>query len=155
DLDGVDAEVLYWPAGMLMIHPLRDKDPEAYRAVIRMYNDFLAEYCAVAPDRLIGNLVVPWTTVDDAIDEITYARDKGLRSVLLQNWPNGRGGPTEEDDRFWAAAMDLGMAISPHVSFGDATPTAHEIQVPPESALGGLGSMGNPRITTVLAQLLY
>jgi hypothetical protein len=41
---------------------------EVYKAVIRGYNDWLAEeYCAVAPDRLIGMGVMPISNVEDAI----------------------------------------------------------------------------------------
>ena len=47
------------------------RDDDAYRAVVYAYNDFLAQdYCAVAPDRLIGLGVIPWTGVDYAIREL-------------------------------------------------------------------------------------
>ncbi|MSQ61049.1 MAG: hypothetical protein EXR43_00440 [Dehalococcoidia bacterium] len=154
DQDGIDAEVLFWPVGLLMVGDLRDKAPDAYKAVIRMYNDFVAEYCSVAPDRLIGNCVLPWTGVDDAIAEIQHARKKGIRSVILQKWPNGSGSPMPEDDRFWAASLDIGMRLSPHGTFGDGIgsplPPPHDL-LTPESALSGLnGQMvggGNRAIT--------
>ena len=35
-------------------------DQEAYVAMVRAYNDFLVEdYCSVAPDRLLGNAIIP------------------------------------------------------------------------------------------------
>jgi hypothetical protein len=51
DLDGVDAEVLYPPVFVSrFIENMPDK--EAYLAMVRAYNTFLAEdYCAIAPDR--------------------------------------------------------------------------------------------------------
>ena len=167
DLDGIDAEVLFWPVGMNMVHSLIGKDnrqfgvtgtgsssssSDAYRAVIRMYTDFLAEYCSVAPDRLIGSLVLPQTGVDDAIAEIEHGRKNGLRSVILQNWPNGSGSPAPEDDRFWAAAQDLGMRVSPHGTFGSGIVPPHDIIVTPESAVSGSIPGGRP---ATMGQLIY
>ena len=89
---------------------------EVYKAVIRGYNDWLAEeYCAVAPDRLIGMGVMPISNIDDAIAEMEHCKKLGLKGVLLGGLPNGMGYPTAEDDRFWAAALDLDMPVTAHV----------------------------------------
>src|SRR5256885_6422132 len=55
DEDGLDAEVLFpaMVAGPVFWRNIAHDDP--YKAVIRAYNDWLAdEHCADAPDRLIG-----------------------------------------------------------------------------------------------------
>ena len=157
DQDGIDAEVLFWPAGMQMVHGVASSDIDAYRAIIRMYTDFLAEYCSAAPDRLIGCPVLPQTGVDDAIAEMEHAKKKGLRSVIIQNWPNGSGDPKpEEDDKFWAAALDLDMRITPHSGFGAGNITrTNETRVPPEYVLAGQGNMANNRLATTIGQLMY
>src|SRR5262249_7724390 len=36
-------------------------------------------------------------------------------TVLLQGFPSGKAYPSKEDDRFWAAALDLNMPVSVHV----------------------------------------
>src|SRR5262245_52931456 len=62
DLDGLAAEVLF-PAvhGPRTWRSLTDDD-EAYLAIVRAYNSWLAEdYCSTAPTRLIGLGVIPWT----------------------------------------------------------------------------------------------
>jgi predicted TIM-barrel fold metal-dependent hydrolase len=117
DLDGIDAEVLFTGiGGPTFWRGVADDD--AYRAILRGYNDWLAEeYCSVAPARLLGMGVIPETTVDDAIAELTHCRDLGLRGVVLNAFPTGLGYPTDDDDRFWAAALDLGMPITVHVQF--------------------------------------
>jgi len=119
DLDGIDAEVLYPPVFITrFIENIEDR--EAYLAMVRAYNDFLAEdYCAVDPDRLIGNAVIPASGVDDAIEELQRARRIGLRSVCLGAFPNGSGSPLPEDDRFWREAIDLGMPVTAHSAMGD------------------------------------
>jgi predicted TIM-barrel fold metal-dependent hydrolase len=123
DEDGIDAEVLYPPVYMGgLIKNIAKKNREAYLSIIRAYNDFLAtEYCCVAPDRLIGNAMVPATNVDDATTEMARCKELGLISVSLSSWPNGGDGPTPDDDRFWAAAIDLDMKLSPHGTFGSGT----------------------------------
>jgi len=48
DQDGIDAEVLFTGTSINMANNIVDDD--AYRAVVRGYNDFLAkEFCAVDP----------------------------------------------------------------------------------------------------------
>ena len=121
DRDGIDAEILFPPVFITrFIENIEDKD--AYLAMVRAYNDFLAEdYCAVAPDRLVGNAVMPATGIDDAIGELKRAKDLGLRSVCLGPFPNGTGTPAPEDDRFWEAALELGMPLTAHATMGDRT----------------------------------
>jgi predicted TIM-barrel fold metal-dependent hydrolase len=123
DADGIDAEVLFpgQQAGPRLWRSIADDD--AYRAVVRAYNDFLAEdYCSVAPDRLIGVGVIPWTGLDDAIEEMEHCVQQELKAVVLGTFPSGKGQPTAEDDRFWAAALDTGIAVTIHVEFDRTGP---------------------------------
>ena len=119
DLDGLDAEVLFPPvAGPRFWRQMMQRDPAAHLAILTAYNSFLADYCAVAPDRLIGAATVPETGIADAIKEMERCRKLGLRSMSLSNWPNGTTTPSADDDRFWAASLDLDMKLSPHMTFG-------------------------------------
>jgi predicted TIM-barrel fold metal-dependent hydrolase len=119
DRDGIDAEVLYPPVFISrFIENIEDR--EAYCAMVRAFNDFLAEdYCSVAPDRLIGNAVIPATGVEDAIAEMKRAKEIGLRSVCLGSFPNGTGTPAPEDDAFWQAALELETPLTAHSAMGD------------------------------------
>ena len=119
DRDGIDAEVLYPPVFISRFIE-NIEDGEAYVAMVRAFNDFLAEdYCAVAPDRLLGNAVIPASGVEDAIAELKRARAIGLRSICLGSFPNGSGAPAPEDDLFWREAIELGMPITAHSAMGD------------------------------------
>jgi len=119
DRDGIDAEVLYPPVFISRFIE-NIEDGEAYLAMVRAFNDFLAEdYCSVAPDRLIGNAVMPATGVEDAIAEMKRAASLGLRSVCLGSFPNGSGEPRPEDDAFWLAAIEERMAVTAHSAMGD------------------------------------
>ena len=129
DIDGIDAEVLFPPVfASRAIEHIADKD--VYRALIRAYNTFLAkDYCAVAPDRLIGNGVVPTTGVDDAIAEIEFLISAGIRSVSLHMFPNGSGLAQPEDDAFWKRSLEIGMKMSPHFGFGEFAPAMNNVGV--------------------------
>jgi len=115
DQDGIAAEVLFPGVGSALRLWRNIRDDDAYLAIVRAYNDFLAEeYCATDRNRLIGLGVLPWTNVDDAIAEMNRCARMGLKGVVLGVFPNGKGYPTPDDDRFWAAAVDLGMPITVH-----------------------------------------
>ena len=86
---------------------------------MRAYNDWLSEeYCSCAPERLIGVGVIPITNVDDAVAELEHCAKSGLKAVAIDSFPAGNRYPTPGDDRFWAAAVDLYMALTIHVEFG-------------------------------------
>ena len=127
DVDGLLAEVLFpnMAAGPGLWRNMQDD--AAYKAAVRAYNDWLAEeYCPVAPDRLIGMAVIPWTNIDDALAELTHATEMGFKGVLLGVFPSGKVYPTAEDDRFWAAAQEMGMPVTVHVGFNRNGPRASE-----------------------------
>ena len=118
DQDGVDAEIMY-------THPSQPSfwrgisDDEVYLAMIHAYNAWLGEeYCAFAPDRLIAMGIIPDTGIDDAIEEMKHCAGVGLKGVCIYRFPNGKGLPLPEDDRFWQASLDLNMPVSAHTNGG-------------------------------------
>src|SRR5438067_1753171 len=75
------------------------------------------EYRNRAP-RLIGNALIPTNCIDAALTELKRAKELGFKSIQLRQFPNGSGAPKPEDDQFWALSLELGLALSPHFSFG-------------------------------------
>src|SRR5260370_37752590 len=118
DTDGLEAEVLFpaMVAGPVFWRNISHDD--VYKAIIRGYNDWLAEeYCAVAPDRLIGMGVMPITNVDDTIAEMAHCKKLGLKGVQLGALPNAKGYPPPQDDKFRAAAVHIEIPVTVHVAF--------------------------------------
>jgi predicted TIM-barrel fold metal-dependent hydrolase len=116
DIDGLDAEVLFPPefCGPWLWESI--EDPSAQRAVFRAFNDWLAEdYCSVAPHRLFGLGVLPFTGVADSITEMEHCTKAGLKGVVLSAFPNGTNSPAPEDDKFWEAALSMRVPLSIHV----------------------------------------
>jgi len=124
DYDGVDAEVLYPPvSGARFLKNLLPSDPDLYTALVQGYNDWLAkEYCAIAPDRLIGGGIQLETGLEDSILEAERCKRMGLSWVLLANWPNGTPYYEPGDEKYFAAMADNEIIISPHSNFGASGP---------------------------------
>jgi predicted TIM-barrel fold metal-dependent hydrolase len=114
DQDGIDAEVLF----DLHVRNPAIRDKAAMIAVIQGFNDYMAEeYCAVDRDRLIAMAVLPDIGVEEDVAEMERCKRMGLKGVWLSTFPSGKSYPTPEDDRFWAAALDLEMPVAIHTSF--------------------------------------
>ena len=114
DQDGIDAEVLF----ALEVRSPAIRDRDVYVGIIHHFNEFMAEeYCSVDPERLIGVGVLPNRGVEDDIAEMEHCKRLGVKAVWLATYPSGRGFPSPEDDRFWAAALDLDVPVVVHTSF--------------------------------------
>ena len=112
DRDGIDAEIMFTWANKMFESA---KDQELYLALVRAYNEYLAEeYMAVAPERLFPQGTIPTTGLEDAVRELKHCAELGLKGVTLYTFPSGHGYPTPEDDRFWAAAIDVNIGLASH-----------------------------------------
>ncbi len=60
DKEGLDVAILY-PSRGLFVLAVDDLEPELAAAIARAYNDWLFDFCKVAPDRMFGAAIVaPW-----------------------------------------------------------------------------------------------
>jgi predicted TIM-barrel fold metal-dependent hydrolase len=115
-VDGVSGEVLYTTKGLNMF--LMD-DAALQEACCQVFNDWLIEYCAAAPDRLFGVGMIPTYDVAHGIAELERCRKLGLRGGMVwQAPPADLPFTSDRYDRFWAAAQDLDMPISLHILTG-------------------------------------
>ena len=77
--DGVDAEIIFGILGVVS----RLEDHEAASECLRIYNDFLKEFCSHYPDRHIGLACLPYGDVEWAVAEIYRCAKMGLRGLEL------------------------------------------------------------------------
>src|SRR5690606_25901184 len=81
----------------------------------RGYNNWLSDFCNQYPDRLKGAGLIPVTSIEDAIAETRRLKDLPcMISVSPASFPNGTASPKPEDDKYWAAALDMDMPITLH-----------------------------------------
>jgi predicted TIM-barrel fold metal-dependent hydrolase len=114
--DGVRAEVLY-PSIAMRLFQLEDAPLQA--ACMRAYNDWLAEYCAAAPDRLLGQAMIPTYDVAEGVREVARAAKLGLRGAMICGHPEtGRDYGTRLYEDLWATIQDHALPVSLHVFTG-------------------------------------
>jgi predicted TIM-barrel fold metal-dependent hydrolase len=132
--DSVDAEVLY-PSTALWDAIKRLDDAAVKLALVQAYNDWIAEFCTSAPDRLVGLAKLPSIGVEVACDELARCvNELGLRGAVLDAWPSGApAGGRPDDEPFWELANDLRVPISLHIAVG-----ADAITTPPSGIVPGL-----------------
>ncbi len=112
DRDGADASVMYGPTD-----PMAIADPELRRRCYEAYNDWLAEFCAAKPERLIGVAQLSMEDPQAARAELErLAQRGGLRHV---NILASRAKPTIYDETwepFWTLAEEVGIPIGFHLA---------------------------------------
>jgi predicted TIM-barrel fold metal-dependent hydrolase len=85
-------------------------------ACVRAYNDWLAELCAAAPERVAGYALVSTADVAAAVAEVEHAHTLGLRGVLLPGRPPEGHYAEARFDRLWAECTDRGLPVSFHIA---------------------------------------
>ena len=114
DIDGIDVNVLYPTVGLLLY---RMPDADFTAALFRAYNDWTADFCGAAPDRLKGIGMLLLEDIDSSIAEMERCAKLGLVGVMIPVAPaDDRPYESPIYDPFWAAAQDLGIPLSLHVA---------------------------------------
>ncbi len=123
DEEKFHAQVLYPNVGGFGAGGFRKVgDPELMLECVRAYNDFLLDWCAADPQRLIPVMATPFWDVAAAVAEIERCANLGFKAVLMCNQPQDHEQPVLRHphwDPLWAAAQDAGMTLSFHVGGGD------------------------------------
>ncbi len=114
DDEGIDVAVLY-PTSMLTWVD----DADLFGAACRAYNNWLRDYCSVAPSRLYGVGMVPLQDHDAAVVEMRRCIDElGFKAIMLR--PAAYRGDEKlnhpDYDPFWRAAAEMGCPIGIHPS---------------------------------------
>src|SRR5215475_7147941 len=112
DVDGVAAEVIYPSVGMLLCNY---PDVDYQRACFDAYNRWIAEFCATAPDRLIGLGQTALRTPAEGIADLEAMKALGLKGVMLPGLPPVADYDDPMYDELWDAIVDLGLPPSFHI----------------------------------------
>jgi predicted TIM-barrel fold metal-dependent hydrolase len=147
-LDGVDAEVLF-PTPRLAHVIFAQADADYHTALIRAYNDWLADYCEYDTSKFRGMAMLPCRGVAGAVAEIerTAERD-GIGGYVIGGFPTEVLRPTPADDPAWACLVERGMPLAIHVGLTTGMPAATNT-----STLPAAGRFNN--ITETLIDLVF
>lgn len=123
DRQGIHSQVLYPNVGGFGAGTFNKMaDPVLALACVRAYNDFLAEWCSIAPNRLLPATSIPFWDLDAAVAEVHRAAALGHRGINFCNQPEAYGLPmlgARHWDPVWQAAVDEGLPICFHIGGGD------------------------------------
>jgi predicted TIM-barrel fold metal-dependent hydrolase len=118
DAMGVDQALLYptWFAeGFHLI-----EDPDVAYALARAYNDWLADFCKAAPQRLYAAAMVPLQNLDYALEELRRVhRTACFRAAFIRPmFLEGRYFTHPYYDPLWAELENLKLAAAVHPTAG-------------------------------------
>ena len=133
DSEGIDVAVLYASSGLLFA---LYETAETPTLLCRAYNDWLAQYCAADPRRLVGVALLPQQSPELAAEELERAVTEH-RFVGGMLRPNRIGGRTIDDPAFgvvWETAARLDVPIVFH-----------------EATLSGIDTVGSDRANSYAA----
>lgn len=114
--DGVCGEVMY-PSLNMFTYAIPDRD--VARVVFERHNDWVVDYCSVAPERLIGIGCLPIPDVDAALAEMERAARRGVRGFMIPAHVSPDRPYCHADyDRFWAGAQAMELPLTMHIFVG-------------------------------------
>jgi predicted TIM-barrel fold metal-dependent hydrolase len=111
DRDGIYTQVVFGPVNSIVT-----KDQEFTNQLHRVYNDWLGEWCQVAPDRLLGVRILPENPEAAAAEVLRLGKQGGVKQVNLQI---AQVEPRLHDKRWeplWNALEETGIVLSWHVT---------------------------------------
>ena len=127
DAEGIAAQVIFAGGGNKEPLPWSDgfnagdprTDPLLRAVGGHVWNQWLAEFVSVAPDRLLGVMQIPIWDIPAAINEIRWGKEHRLAAI---NFPAPRADyPSYNDpayEPFWSAVEEVDLPLVCHVASG-------------------------------------
>lgn len=131
EADGIVGEVVFpntvppfFPSFVLFAKPPKPDEYEHRMAGVRAHNRWLADWCSEFPERRAGVGQIFLNDVDDALAEIRWIKENGLRGgVLLPNIPPDASWckPLYDPiyDPVWELCQDLEVPVTIHGGTGN------------------------------------
>ena len=115
EMDGIDVSIVYPTAVLGLYSTIPDSDLLTY--ALRLYNDWLAEFCGAVPKRLKGIAMINLDDVQSGVREMERCAKMGLAGAMITVYPpENRPYDLPEYEPVWATAQDLQMPLSMHSS---------------------------------------
>jgi predicted TIM-barrel fold metal-dependent hydrolase len=124
DRDGIDVAFLYPTLG-LFLAGFDSLAPELVGAFARAYNDWLRDFCASAPERLLGAGLIPLHDPGVMVAEVERVVRWGFRLVVVRPNPiRGRSLSDPAFEPFWSACERLSVGVAVHEGTHARAPSA-------------------------------
>ena len=121
--EGIQAEVIFPNVGGLGgATYFTLGEPEFVKGLVRAYNDFITEWTAADPDRLLAITTTPFWDLEFAISEISRCKAMGHRAINFCNAPEHHGLPplaSAHWDPLWSVVQEIGVPVCLHQGGGN------------------------------------
>lgn len=128
--DGVVGEVIFpntvppfYRTAFHIAPPPAPEDYQRARAGIRAHNRWLADFCRESPARRAGIGLIHLNDIDDAMEDVRWIAENGLRGGILlplpspaEHWLRPLNHP--DYDRLWEVIQDCDLPINQHSGQG-------------------------------------
>jgi len=123
DQEGIDVGVVY-PTRGLFAQGIDGMAPKLAAAIARAYNNWLYDFCAVNPQRLIGAGMISPFEIDDAVAEARRSVEElGFKGIFLGPNPvNGRNWHDLYYEPLWSQLEALDVPLGFHEGLGAYLP---------------------------------
>ena len=125
DQDGIYQELMYPTVGLWLF-----RLPPTYpiAEIFGCYNDWVADFCNAAPERLRGIAMIDLVDIDRGTKELERVAKAGLAGAMISVFPElDRGYDLPMWDPFWAAAEETGIPLSLHIGTNRQVPETTRI----------------------------
>ena len=106
------------------------EDTELMLSCIKVYNDFLTDFCSIAPDRFIAFSALPFWDVDLCRAEMKRCVEMGHKGIVFGSRPEIFNQPPIADrhwDPVFAQAQEMGLPVNFHIAAGSGPMRFHEL----------------------------
>ncbi len=143
ETEGVAGEIVFpntvppfFKTSVLICGNPRPEDYALRLQGIRAHNRWLVDWCAEYPERRAGIGLVYLNDIDDAMEDVKWIAEHGLRGgILLPHVPDDctsfiKPLYAPDYDRFWALCQDLGVVINQHGGTGSPDYGRYPVSLP-------------------------
>ena len=122
DTEGIDVAVMFRTSASMLVS-VDSLEPDYSLALCRAFNDWVSDYCKVAPDRLKATAIVPQHDPALAAEEARRAvKELGVVAIVLLPMPIANRHVHDPDfDVLWAEIQRLGVPVCFHGTSGAAS----------------------------------
>lgn len=117
DRDNVEAEVIFSEVGGAKL-ATPGLMGDSWVDALKGFNDAMADFASVAPDRLLCAYQLPLYDIDFAVEEVDRLAKKGARGVQIPSFPSELGLPDFYDKRYgplWSKLEETNIAVLNHL----------------------------------------
>jgi predicted TIM-barrel fold metal-dependent hydrolase len=117
---GISAQIIYPNLLSFSTTAFLKIGPDFATDCVRAYNDWVSEWAALDPARLLPMMVLPFWDVQESVREMERCAAMGFKGIVFSNSFDAVGLPAvtnEHWDPLYSTAQDLGLPINFHVGF--------------------------------------